>query len=91
MLLWTRSPCSDKYVVLKEIQHSSVSQNQMELQKGVPEYVSDTWEEVLVEVAAYSVSAQFNRCASERDALGELARSKKENFRQIEYRKSTCL
>ena len=65
MLLWTRSLCSDKYVVLKEIQHSSVSQNQMELHRGVPEYVSDTWEEVLLEVAASSVSAQFNRCASE--------------------------
>ena len=96
MLRWTRSPCSDKYVVLKEIQHSSVSQNQnqMELHKGVPEYV---WHlgggscggcGVL---RPSSVSAQFNRCAIERGALGELARWIKENFRQIEHRKSTCL
>ena len=78
MLLWTMSPCSDKYVVLKEIQHSSVSQNQMDFQKGVPEYVSDTWEEVLVEVAAYSVSAQFNRCASEGVLLGSWQDRKRE-------------
>ena len=84
MLRWTRSPCSDN--MLSWRRSNTAACHKTKLHKGVPEYV---WHlgggscggcGIL---RPSSVSAQFNRCASERDAFGELARWIKGNFRHI--------